>query len=240
MASLSLLIGLNLRLKHMEVAMTAQKETQSSTAQKTPQEEPKRQQTALARRNMLPALAPLLTNTFDLLNPLSLMRSLHEELNRVFSATGTGSSSGSAVSTPWIPPVEVAYKDGNYVASAELPGLTDEDVTVEIDDDAIVIHGERQIEHTETKGGMTRTERRYGEFYRAIPLPDGADAERARAEFKDGMLKVSVPFAQAKSNVRLIPIQTSASAQSTQPQPAASHSAEPAATSEAAKDRKAA
>ena len=77
------------------------------------------------------------------------MRRMHEELNRVFSATGTGSSSGSAVSTPWIPPVEVAYKDGNYVAAAELPGLTDEDVTVEIDDDAIVIHGERQIEHKE-------------------------------------------------------------------------------------------
>jgi HSP20 family protein len=86
----------------------------------------------------------------------------------------------------------------------------------------------------------TRTERRYGEFYRVIPLPNGADAERARAEFKDGMLKVSVPFTQAKSNVRLIPIQTSASAQSTQPQPATSQSTEPAATSKAAKDQKAA
>jgi HSP20 family protein len=86
----------------------------------------------------------------------------------------------------------------------------------------------------------TGTKRRYGEFYRAIPLPDGADAERARAEFKDGMLKVSVPFTQAKSNVRLIPIQTSASAQSTQPQPATSQSTEPAATSKAAKDQKAA
>ena len=52
------------------------------------------------------------------------MRRMHEELNRVFSATGTGGSSGSAVSTPWIPPVEVAYKDGNYVVAAELPGLT--------------------------------------------------------------------------------------------------------------------
>jgi hypothetical protein len=62
----------------------------------------------------------------------------------------------------------------------------------------------------------------------------------ARAEFKDGMLKVSVPCAQAKSNVRLIPIQTSASAKSAQPQPATSQSADSAATSESAKDRKAA
>ena len=239
MAKLGLLIGLNLKLGHMEVTMTAQKETQSSTAQKSSHQESGRQQSALARRSVLPALSPVWTDSFDLLNPFSLMRRMQEELNRAFSTTGTGSSSGSAGNNLWIPPIEVAHKDGNFVVSAELPGLSDEDVTVEIDNEAVVIQGERQFEHKETKGGITRTERRYGEFYRAIPLPDGADTEKARAEFKDGVLQISVPVAQEKSNVRQIPIQTTASAQSTKPQPATSQSAD-AAKKEADKGQKAA
>jgi HSP20 family protein len=174
------------------------------------------------------------TDSFDLLNPFTLMRRMQEELNRAFSPSGSGSSSPGAGSGLWVPPIEIAYRDSNFVVSAELPGIPDENVTVEIDDDAIVIQGERQIEHTETKGGMTRTERRYGEFYRAIPLPDGADPEKARAEFKNGVLQITVPVAQAKSNTRQIPIETSSSTQSAQ-QPAA-----PAAKSEAAKDQKAA
>jgi HSP20 family protein len=107
-----------------------------------------------------------------------------------------------------------------------------------------VIQGERQVERTETKGGMTRTERRYGEFYRAIPLPDGADAEKARAEFKNGVLQISVPVAEAKSNVRQIPIETSASSHLAPTQPAAqsasAQSTQPALKNEAAKDQKAA
>ena len=220
--------------------MTAQKDSQSSTAQKSSQQEPAQQQSALARRSVLPALSPVWTDSFDLLNPFTLMRRMQEELNRAFSPAGNGSESGGAGSGLWVPAIELAYRDGNFVVSAELPGISEKDVTVEVDDDAIVIHGERQVEHTETKGGMTRTERRYGEFYRAIPLPDGADTEKARAEFKNGVLQISVPIAEAKSNLRQIPIQTSASAQSTKPQPAASQSAEPAAKSGAAKDQKAA
>jgi HSP20 family protein len=230
---------LNLKPNYMEVAMTAQRETQSSTAQKSAQHEPAQQQSSLARRNVLSALSPLWTDSFDLLNPFTLMRRMQEELNRAFSPEGGGRKSGSAGGGLWVPPVELAYRDGNFVVSADLPGLSDKDVTVEIDDDAIMIHGERQVEHTETKGEMTRTERRYGEFFRAIPLPDGADPQKTRAEFKDGVLQITVPVEETKSNVRQIPIQTSASAQSNKPQPTAAQSAE-AAKTESAREQKAA
>jgi HSP20 family protein len=221
----------------MEVTMTAQKETQSSTKPKPSQEESGRQQNALARRSVLPALSPMWTDSFDLLNPFTLMRRMQEELNRAFSPAGNSSGMEGGL---WVPPIELAYRDGNFVVSAELPGIPEENVTVEIDDDAIVIQGERQVESTETKGGMTRTERRYGEFYRAIPLPDGADAEKARAEFKNGVLQISVPVAEAKGNARQIPIETSASSQSAPAQPASAQSAQPASKNEAAKDQKAA
>jgi HSP20 family protein len=226
----------------MEVTMTAQKETQPSTKSKASQEESGRQQNALARRSVLPALSPVWTDSFDLLNPFTLMRRMQEELNRAFSPAGN--SSGLEGGGLWVPPIELAYRDGNFVVSAELPGIPEENVTVEIDDDAIVIQGERQVERTETKGGMTRTERRYGEFYRAIPLPDGADADKTRAEFKNGVLQISVPVAEAKSNVRQIPIETSASSQSAPAQPAAqsasAQSTQSAPKNEAAKDQKAA
>lgn len=236
--------------------MAAQRESQTSNNPKSSQEQPQRQQTSqqtssqqtsMTRKNALPALGPLSMGTFDLFNPFSMMRRMQEELNRAFSPATTGSSSGSssAGSELWVPPIEVSQKDGNYIVSAELPGLSDEDVTVEIDDDAIVIRGERQFEHKETQGGITRTERRYGEFYRAIPLPDGADPEKAKAEFKDGVLQISVPATQAQSNARQIPIQTGSSSQSAKPQPSGSQSsssqtAASAAKSDASKDQKAA
>jgi HSP20 family protein len=217
--------------------MTAQ--TQTSTTQKSSQGDQRNQESGLARRNAPATMAPLLTDSFDFFNPFSMMRRMQEELSRAFSSSGT-SSSGNGGNALWIPPIEVAQRDGKYVVSAELPGLSDEDVTVEIGDDAIVIRGERQFEHTETQGGITRTERRYGEFYRAVPLPDGADTEKARAEFKDGVLQISVPVEETKSNVRQIPIQSTASTQSNKQQSATSHGAESAAKTQAGRDQKAA
>jgi HSP20 family protein len=107
----------------------------------------------------------------------------------------------------------VNYRDGKLVVSAELPGLDDEDITVAIQDNAIVIQGEREFEQEEDEGGIHRTELRYGRFYRAIPLPEGAKTEQARAEFNNGVLKISVPVPQEQSNSRQIPIETGASSQ---------------------------
>jgi HSP20 family protein len=61
-----------------------------------------------------------------------------------------------------------------------------EDVRVEVTNDQLVIQGERKYEQEENKEGLYRSERRYGHFYHAIPLPDGANTEQAKAEFKNG------------------------------------------------------
>ena len=123
------------------------------------------------------------------------------------------------------PPVEVGYRDGNFVVSAELLGLSNEDVTVEITDDAVIIRGERQVVREENVGGIQRTERRYGHFYRAIALPEGAKTDQARAEFQNGVLKISVPAPQPQSNARQIPIETGASQSQSESQPAKSQTA---------------
>jgi HSP20 family protein len=160
-------------------------------------------------------------------DPFSLVRRMQREMNRVFSRAGLDLSSRGEdfADTAWTPPVEIEYRDGNLVVSAELPGLGEKDVKVEINDDFLVMEGERQDEREEEEGGVRRTERRYGEFYRAIALPEGADTEHARAEFQNGVLKVSIPVPEAQSNLRQIPIQTAASSQPAEQRTAASSQA---------------
>jgi HSP20 family protein len=163
----------------------------------------------LARRAAFPisVITPI-----DLLrmNPFSLMRRMTEEMDRVFGDSGLARESvGNGL---WSPAIEVSEAGGNYVVRAELPGLKPEDVKVEIENDALVLQGERKFERDEEKGGVHRTEIRYGQFFRSIPLPEGANAEQVRARFENGVLEVTVPLPERKSPRKEIPIQTSSAA----------------------------
>jgi HSP20 family protein len=107
-----------------------------------------------------------------------------------FPATGAPSAPGQAAA--WWPQVEVFEQGGRLIVRADVPGLKKEDVKLEIHDDYLVLEGERRQESEENQGGVYRSERSYGRFYRAIPLPEGASAEGATARFKDGVLEVSL------------------------------------------------
>jgi HSP20 family protein len=150
---------------------------------------------------------PLTPAEFLRMNPFSLMRRMTEELDRAFG----GSDGGDQVERAWAPVIEVMQRDKNYVVRAEIPGLNPNDVKLEITDDAITIQGERKFEKEENKGGIHVTERRYGRFYRAIPLPEGAKAEEAQARYENGVLEVIVPTEGQRSKSREIPIQASSS-----------------------------
>ena len=102
--------------------------------------------------------------------------------------------------------MEVRERDGSLEICAELPGLSKDDVKVECRPEGIAIEGEKKREHESHEGGFHRTERSYGHFYRMIPLPEGADVDKAKAEFKNGVLEVRVPIAQEKKKGRQIPI----------------------------------
>jgi HSP20 family protein len=88
--------------------------------------------------------------------------------------------------------VELFERGNNIVVRAELPGLNKDDVDVEVDDDALIIRGERHNDVEEEQEGYYRTERSYGSFYRAIPLPEGVDPNACNATFKDGVLEVTL------------------------------------------------
>jgi len=138
-------------------------------------------------------------------NPFTLMRRMSEEMDRTFGQffgeTRTGSGS-------WYPAIEVAERDNQLQVHAELPGLNPEDVKVEITDDSLIIRGERKSEYENRSGGAYRSERRYGQFYREIALPQGVSADQAKAQFRNGILEISVPLPQQASGRREIPITT--------------------------------
>jgi len=107
----------------------------------------------------------------------------------------------------WAPPIEVLERDHQLVVRAELPGLSKDDVKVEVMDDMLTIAGERRDEHEENRQGYRHSERRYGRFFRRLPLPEGVKAEDIRATFQNGVLEITMPAPQPEPRGRRIEVQ---------------------------------
>ena len=114
-----------------------------------------------------------------------------------------------------MPTIEASEHAGKFEVLAELPGLKQDDIKVEVTEGGLVIQGERKREHEERREGFLRSERSYGQFYRLIPLPEGANVDQARAEFRNGELRITLPVPQRQLQSREIPI--SAGAERKQP-----------------------
>lgn len=91
------------------------------------------------------------------------------------------------------PLVDLADNGKEYVVKAELPGITKEELDVEVTENSIEISAEKKVEETEEKQGYIRKERRYTNFHRSIPLRDGILPDKAEAELKEGVLTVKLP-----------------------------------------------
>lgn len=142
-------------------------------------------------------LAPL-----TLQSPFNLMRRLSDDMERMFDEFGLRRPLGvRAIEKPefeWAPAIEVFEKEHKLFVRAELPGLTKEDVKIDITDELLTIQGERKQEKEEKEKGYIRTERFYGTFYREIALPEGAEPELAKATFKNGVLEIELPVEVVK------------------------------------------
>jgi HSP20 family protein len=137
-------------------------------------------------------------------NPYGILRQLTGEMERFFESP-TSRIAGEArpiEGAAWSPSLDVFEKDGTLVVRADLPGLTKDEVQVEVTDEAITLKGERKKEIEEKKEGFYRLERAYGSFYRAVPLPEGIKPEDVKATFKNGVLEVTAPLPAAKKETK--------------------------------------
>jgi HSP20 family protein len=141
--------------------------------------------------------------------PFSVMRRITDEMDRLFENLGMGrglfgseSMAGSAwdvsghggegAPSMWSPRIEMCERNGKLLIEADLPGIKRDDVHVRIEQDEVVIEGERRQEQSTSESGYYRSERSYGSFYRTIPLPEGTNADSATATFRDGVLEIEL------------------------------------------------
>ena len=112
------------------------------------------------------------------------------EVDRLFDAFFGGGEGGSR---RWVPPMDLVEAEDHFVLKADLPGLSEDDVSIEIDDGALKISGERKAEHESNERGWYRVERAFGSFARTLSLPEGVDADAVSASFDRGVLEVTIP-----------------------------------------------
>jgi len=155
--------------------------------------------------------------------PFSVMRRISDEMDRLFENFGMGrglfqnepsqggqwdaGNYGEGAPSMWSPHVEVFERSGKLMIQADLPGMKRDDIHVRIEDDEVIIQGERrQQNQTNNASGYYRSERSYGSFYRTIPLPEGTNAESANATFKDGVLEIELDAPRQQQRGRTLEI----------------------------------
>jgi HSP20 family protein len=127
--------------------------------------------------------------------PVRELNTIQNEMNRLFNTFFETPPAGGAADTGrrWLPAMDLAETEEDFVLRADLPGLSEKDVNIELEDNVLTVSGERKTEHEERKEGYVRVERASGSFSRSLTLPEGVDPERITASFDRGVLEVHIP-----------------------------------------------
>jgi HSP20 family protein len=158
-----------------------------------------------------------LTRRFPETNPFGMMRRFTDDMERMFDnftgfrfpklfRTEFAPLATEFENVEWMPQIEVLENNGNFLVRADLPGLTKDDVKIEVTNDLLTLSGERKTETEEKREGFYRTERSYGTFFRQIPLPEGAKTEDATATFRNGVLEIAMPVPKFETKTRKLEI----------------------------------
>jgi len=122
---------------------------------------------------------------------MALVRWEPVPMNRIFNSLFDTATAPTA--RRWLPATDLLESESHYVLRADLPGVSEDDINIELDNDVLTISGERKAEHQERQAGYHRVERISGSFRRSLRLPEGVDAQAISASFDRGVLEVSVP-----------------------------------------------
>ncbi|HLJ04118.1 MAG TPA: Hsp20/alpha crystallin family protein [Solirubrobacteraceae bacterium] len=129
--------------------------------------------------------------------PVRELNTIQNEMNRLFNTffdtPGQHTTGTAATARRWIPAMDLVETQDDFVLRADLPGLSEGDVNIELEDNVLTISGQRKAEHEENKEGYYRVERSWGSFSRSLTLPEGVNAEAVKAAFDRGVLEVRIP-----------------------------------------------
>jgi HSP20 family protein len=128
-------------------------------------------------------------------DPFKELQDMSHRLNRFFGAPAPRTDAGREPLTvaDWAPSVDISESGGEYVIKAEIPEVKKEDVKVTLEDGLLTIQGERKQEKEEKGKRFHRIERSYGSFLRSFEVPANVDADKIKADFKEGMLTLTLP-----------------------------------------------
>ena len=126
-------------------------------------------------------------------DPFREMRSLQDEVNRLFASSfSRGGDESDLMRGAWSPQVDIFENQNEIVLEAELAGMKPEDVDISIENNVLTIHGERKFEKKDESDNFHRVERSYGSFTRSFTLPPTVSSESANAEFENGVLRLTL------------------------------------------------
>lgn len=130
-------------------------------------------------------------------DPFRDLVGLQDRMNRMFDDSFRGLGRGNAddwsLGGAWAPAVDIYEHNGNIVLKAELPGVNPKDVDVRLENNTLTLSGERKFDGEVKQDNYHRVERAYGSFTRSFTLPSVVDQEKIKADYKDGVLKVTLP-----------------------------------------------
>jgi HSP20 family protein len=128
-------------------------------------------------------------------DPIREMSAMQDRMNRLLSDLRVRPAWGEEEITKgaWVPPVDIYETTNSIVLKAELPGISKEDINLEVKDNTLTLKGEKKFEKEVKEDNYFRVERAYGSFQRAFTLPSTVQHEKVKAKFKDGILEVQLP-----------------------------------------------
>ena len=136
--------------------------------------------------------------------PLRELNSLQSEMNRLFNTVFDAPTGGAgSVLRRWAPPMDLVEAGDHFVLRADLPGVGEDDVSIELEDGTLTVSGERKAEHEDREEGFHRVERSFGAFSRSLTLPKGIDADAVAASFDRGVLEIRIPKPEARKPRRI-------------------------------------
>ena len=133
--------------------------------------------------------------------PVAELNTIQNEMNRLFNTffdPSAPTGRGNGTTRRWLPPMDLVETPDHYILRADLPGLADGDVNIQLEDNVLTISGERKAEHESEQEGYYRLERAFGAFTRSLTLPDGVDPDGVGAHFDRGVLEIRIPKPEQK------------------------------------------